>query len=152
MDQKWIAQSSSRRQAGDIYAFGMVMYEILFRAMPYPQGTDISGSAVLALVEAVKDGSRHVRPQVQDQMKIHPDLVALLTDCWSENPEIRPSIRRVRLNTEMVLKTKGSLVDQMMRVMEQYANNLEKLVKERTGMLEEANLKADRLLNQLLPK
>lgn len=38
-------------------------------------------------------------------MKIHPDLVALLTDCWSENPEIRPSIRRVRLNTEMVLKT-----------------------------------------------
>ncbi|KAH7671562.1 Protein GCY-18, partial [Aphelenchoides avenae] len=42
MDQKWIAQSSSRRQAGDIYAFGMVMYEILFRAMPYPQCTDIS--------------------------------------------------------------------------------------------------------------
>uniref|UniRef100_A0A1I7RIW4 Guanylate cyclase n=1 Tax=Bursaphelenchus xylophilus TaxID=6326 RepID=A0A1I7RIW4_BURXY len=145
-DQKWVAQSGSRRQSGDIYSFGMVMYEILFRSLPFPEGTDING-----LVDAVADGSRHIKPVVQDEMKIHPDLAALLIDCWSSNPEIRPSIRRVRLNTEMCLKTKGSLVDQMMRVMEQYANNLEKLVKERTGMLEEANLKADRLLNQLLP-
>ncbi|CAD5220722.1 unnamed protein product [Bursaphelenchus okinawaensis] len=147
MEQNWVAQSSSRRQSGDIYSFGMVMYEILFRALPFPEGTDING-----LVDAIADGSRHIKPVVQDEMKIHPDLAALLIDCWSSNPEIRPSIRRVRLNTEMCLKTKGSLVDQMMRVMEQYANNLEKIVKERTGMLEEANLKADRLLNQLLPQ
>uniref|UniRef100_A0A915LY98 guanylate cyclase n=1 Tax=Meloidogyne javanica TaxID=6303 RepID=A0A915LY98_MELJA len=72
-------------------------------------------------------------------------------DCWAANPEIRPSIRRVRLNTENYLKVKGSLVDQMMRMMEQYANNLEKLVQERTGMLEDANKRADKLLNQLLP-
>ncbi|KAK0400351.1 hypothetical protein QR680_003461 [Steinernema hermaphroditum] len=147
VDQSWIKQTQLRRQAGDIYAFGMVMYEILFRSMPYPETTDIT-----QLLEQISDGSRFVEPQIQDQMSIHPDLCALLRDCWSENPEIRPSIRRVRLNTEMALKTKGSLVDQMMRIMEQYANNLEKLVKERTGMLEEANLRADKLLSQLLPK
>uniref|UniRef100_A0A914YGN1 guanylate cyclase n=1 Tax=Panagrolaimus superbus TaxID=310955 RepID=A0A914YGN1_9BILA len=147
MDQTWVAQSKARRQAADIYAFGMVMYEILFRSLPFSEGTDIAGIA-----QTVLDTGKLIRPQIQDSNKVHPDIHALLTDCWSENPEIRPSIRRVRLNTEMALKTKGSLVDQMMRVMETYANNLEKLVKERTSMLEEANLKAERLLNQLLPK
>ncbi|CAJ0928799.1 unnamed protein product, partial [Mesorhabditis belari] len=146
-DQNWVRQNLGRRQAGDIYAFGMVMYEILFRSLPYRNNTDVN-----ALCQALQEGGRVPTPQIQDELGCHPDLNALLKDCWSENPEIRPSIRRVRLNTEVVLKTKGSLVDQMMRLMEQYANNLEKIVKERTGMLEEANIRADKLLTQLLPK
>nr|pir protein C04H5.5 [imported] - Caenorhabditis elegans [Caenorhabditis elegans] len=64
---------------------------------------------------------------------------------------MRPTIRRVRLATEIALKTKGNLVDSMMRMMEEYANNLEKLVGERTKLAEEANLRAERLLFQLLP-
>ncbi|MFH4979757.1 hypothetical protein AB6A40_006466 [Gnathostoma spinigerum] len=146
-DKKWLKQSVSRRQAGDIYAFGMVMYEILFRSLPYASNTNVD-----ELIEFLRDGSRTFRPTIQSKGDIHPDLCALLLDCWSETPESRPSIRRVKLNTDSYLKVKGSLVDQMMRMMEQYANNLEKLVQERTGMLEEANLRADKLLSQLLPK
>ncbi|PIC35311.1 hypothetical protein B9Z55_014705 [Caenorhabditis nigoni] len=147
MDQSWVKQSQARRQMGDIYAFGMVMHEILFRALPFPNGTNIS-----EVLDYIRDGTKNFRPTIHDRTQIHPDLVALLLDCWNENPEVRPSIRRVRLNTENYLKVKGSLVDQMMRMMEQYANNLEKLVAERTGMLEEANVRADKLLSQLLPK
>ncbi|CAJ0602195.1 unnamed protein product, partial [Cylicocyclus nassatus] len=145
-DQSWIKQTQARRQMGDIYAFGMVMYEILFRSLPFPNATNID-----ELIEYIQDGQKTYRPTIQDKSEIHPDLTALLLDCWNENPEVRPSIRRVRLNTESYLKVKGSLVDQMMRMMEQYANNLEKLVQERTGMLEEANIRADKLLSQLLP-
>ncbi|CAJ0565140.1 unnamed protein product, partial [Mesorhabditis spiculigera] len=147
MDQNWVKQSSARRQSGDIYAFGMVMYEILYRSLPFP-----STASIDELCDYIRDGSKSYKPTIQERQNIHPDLCALLQDCWNENPEVRPSVRRVRLNTETYLKVKGSLVDQMMRMMEQYANNLEKLVKERTGMLEEANIRADRLLSQLLPK
>ncbi|CAD5233028.1 unnamed protein product [Bursaphelenchus xylophilus] len=147
MDQNWQKQALNRLQAGDIYAFGMVMHEIMTRKLPFPEDQNISD-----LCGFLKDGTRTVRPQVQKNDTISADLVSLLEDCWSRNPELRPSIRRVRLNTEHYLKVKGSLVDQMMRMMEQYANNLEKLVQERTGMLEEANERADKLLNQLLPR
>jgi guanylate cyclase len=43
MDQNWLKQSTNRRQAGDIYAFGMVMYEILFRSLPFSVSTDMNG-------------------------------------------------------------------------------------------------------------
>uniref|UniRef100_A0A914GX16 guanylate cyclase n=1 Tax=Globodera rostochiensis TaxID=31243 RepID=A0A914GX16_GLORO len=137
MEQVWLKQSAARRQAGDIYAFGIVMYEILFRGLPFPEGADLAGKSTeensTELCEYVRDGSKTYKPAIQDRSQVHPDIAALLQDCWSNNPEIRPSIRRVRLNTENYLKVKGSLVDQMMRMMEQYANNLEKLVQERTG-------------------
>uniref|UniRef100_A0A914E701 Guanylate cyclase n=1 Tax=Acrobeloides nanus TaxID=290746 RepID=A0A914E701_9BILA len=144
--ENWLKQNQNRKQLSDIYSFGVVMYEILFRSLPYPEGTD-----AIELVEYLKDGSKVLKPSIQDKSKIHPDIASLLQDCWSANPELRPSIRRVRLNTEQYLKVKGSLVDQMMRMMEQYANNLEKIVQERTGMLEDANKRADKLLSQLLP-
>ncbi|VDN02552.1 unnamed protein product [Thelazia callipaeda] len=145
-DQSWVKQSKVIRQASDIYSFGMIMYEILYQSLPFPENTDIN-----ELIDMIADGSKTVPPRIMDSKDMHPDLYELLVDCWSENIEIRPTIRRIRRNTETLLKAKGSLVDQMMSLMEQYATNLEKLVAERTGMLEEANNRADKLLSQLLP-
>uniref|UniRef100_A0A1I7VX09 guanylate cyclase n=1 Tax=Loa loa TaxID=7209 RepID=A0A1I7VX09_LOALO len=145
-DEDWKKQSKIIRQAGDIYSFGMVMYEILFRSLPYPENININ-----ELVDTISDGSRTFPPRIIHSRNVHPDLCALLEDCWSENLEVRPTIRRVQLNTKRVLEVRGSLVDQMMSVMEQYATNLEKLVADRTAMLEDANTRTDKLLSQLLP-
>lgn len=46
----------------------------------------------------------------------------------------------------------GSLVDNLLQRMEQYANNLEGLVQERTADYQEQKRKAEELLYQLLPK
>ncbi|KAK6752778.1 hypothetical protein RB195_003903 [Necator americanus] len=147
LDQAWIGQTLEKRRSADIYAFGVVMYEILFRNFPFSDKTDLNEMSTKAM-----EGEKICRPQVQKDKQLHPDLQALLQDCWHDSPDARPTIRRVRLSTESILKTKGSLVDSMTRMMEEYANNLEKLVSERTGMLEQATVRADKLLSQLLPK
>uniref|UniRef100_A0AC35UBX1 Guanylate cyclase n=1 Tax=Rhabditophanes sp. KR3021 TaxID=114890 RepID=A0AC35UBX1_9BILA len=134
VDQNWMKTTIARKQSQDVYSLGIIIYEILFRALPFPDSKNLDELCIES-----KSGNSVTRPTINDKSQIHPDLCALLYDCWNINPEVRPSIRRVKLNTEHYLKVKGSLVDQMMRVMEQYANNLEKLVQERTGMLEEAN-------------
>ena len=47
------------------------------------------------------------------------------------------------------LTTKGSVVDEMIKKMENYANDLERIVSERTTQLEEAQRRADNILSQV---
>ncbi|EYC24027.1 hypothetical protein Y032_0014g2276 [Ancylostoma ceylanicum] len=67
---------------------------------------------------------------------------------------MRPHVKKVRtmVNANLRSTGKGSLVDQMMKMMEEYTSNLENMVRDRTALLEEAQKQADRLLNSMLPK
>ncbi|KAK6057496.1 hypothetical protein COOONC_04988 [Cooperia oncophora] len=75
------------------------MYEIIFRALPFPDSTDIQ-----ELVESIKDGSRVIKPQIQSNKVLNMDLTSLILDCWNTSPEMRPSVRRIKLNIETYLK------------------------------------------------
>jgi hypothetical protein len=46
---------------------------------------------------------------------------------------------------------KVNIVDTMFKMLENYSNNLEDLIKERTTQLEEEKKKTDKLLSQMLP-
>ncbi|VDK35005.1 unnamed protein product [Gongylonema pulchrum] len=72
-----------------------------------------------------------------------------LQTCWLEMPEMRPNIKKMKTIVNSHLKSKGggSLVDQMMKMMEDAT-----MVKDRTAMLEEAQQQADRLLYNMLPR
>ncbi|KAH7950852.1 hypothetical protein HPB52_002414 [Rhipicephalus sanguineus] len=82
------------------------------------------------------------------------ELAQMIRKCWAEDPAERPDFHTLkplirRLNKE---RQGVNILDNLLSRMEQYANNLEKLVEERTASYLEEKRKAEDLLYQLLPR
>lgn len=73
--------------------------------------------------------------------------------CWSEDPHERPEVSSVRKAVRSLNRDNetSNLVDNLLKRMEQYANNLEGLVEERTQEYLAEKKKVEELLHQLLP-
>ncbi|CAI5456087.1 unnamed protein product [Caenorhabditis angaria] len=143
-------------QAADIYALGMVLYQILFRVEPFHERNK-SINKLMEMLAMANDDDQLIRPVFPSSNQAEGynlQLLSCLEACWLEIPEMRPPIKKVRTMVNANLKStgKGSLVDQMMKMMEEYTANLENMVRDRTALLEEAQKQADRLLNSMLPK
>lgn len=82
------------------------------------------------------------------------ELIELMNECWQESPVARPEIGVVKSKLKKITKgiSSKNFFDNLLSRMEQYANNLEQLVEQKTNALIEEKQKADQILYQLLPK
>lgn len=93
------------------------------------------------------------RPEVaSDEAPI--ELIELMNDCWQESPTARPEIGPIKSRLKKITRgiSSKNFFDNLLSRMEQYANNLEQLVDEKTNALIEEKQKADEILYQLLPR
>ncbi|KAL3103382.1 hypothetical protein niasHS_002568 [Heterodera schachtii] len=145
-------------QSADMYSLGMVLYQILFKMEPFYE-RNLPPNKLLNKIAMAGDNDQIIRPTFPNQNQIAANeaynlqLLSAIEACWLEIPEMRPNIKRMKaiVNANLRSTGSGSLVDQMMKMMEDYTANLEQLVKERTQLLEEAQQQADRLLKNMLP-
>ncbi|XP_073822176.1 guanylyl cyclase at 32E [Musca autumnalis] len=139
-------------QKGDVYAFGIVLYEIIGRKGPWGT-TSYSHEEIVAFVKQPELLHHGIFRPSLSQLDIPEYVRQCLRSCWEEDPEMRPDIRLVRMKLkELQAGLKPNIFDNMLSIMEKYAYNLEGLVQERTTQLYEEKKKTDMLLNQMLPR
>ncbi|XP_063236089.1 atrial natriuretic peptide receptor 1-like [Bacillus rossius redtenbacheri] len=143
-------------QKGDVYSFGIIMHEIATRQGPFYLG-DVAMSP-REIVEKVRGGGAAggkapFRPALEN-LRSEEEVVQIMRRCWAEEaadrpdfPALKSAIRKLNSNYES-----GNILDNLLSRMEQYANNLETLVEERTADYLEEKRKCEALLYQLLPK
>ncbi|NXD93548.1 ANPRB protein, partial [Chaetorhynchus papuensis] len=163
-------------QKADVYSFGIIVQEIALRNGPfYIEGMDLSpkgeggrtcvevlphhgglvliaGHAPAEIVQKVRNSQKpFFRPSID--IGVHTEELAVLMErCWAQEPAERPDFSQIKIFIRRFNKEGStSILDNLLSRMEQYANNLEKLVEERTQAYLEEKRKAENLLYQILP-
>ncbi|CAL8281219.1 atrial natriuretic peptide receptor 2 [Gadus morhua] len=137
-------------QKGDVYSFGIILQEIALRNGPfYVDGMDLSPKEI---VQKVRNGQKpYFRPST-DHSQHCEELTFLMEGCWAEDPIERPDFSHIKIYiTKLNKEGSTSILNNLLSRMEQYANNLENLVEERTQAYLEEKRKAENLLYQILP-
>ncbi|PFX31878.1 Atrial natriuretic peptide receptor 1 [Stylophora pistillata] len=95
------------------------------------------------------------RPTVVSLITGVEELRELMKSCWEEKPEARPDFYDIKKTMHRILSNSGmktNIFDNVVYMMEKYADNLEDLVSERTVQLMEEKKKTDALLDRILPR
>uniref|UniRef100_A0A8C9W873 Guanylate cyclase n=1 Tax=Scleropages formosus TaxID=113540 RepID=A0A8C9W873_SCLFO len=155
-DQLWTAPELLRNPAlerkgtfkGDVFSFSIILQEVITRNSPF------------CMLDMPAEGERSrlrsppplCRPTVSME-KAPLECLQIMKQCWSEEPERRPTFEEIFHQFRNVNKgKKTNIIDSMLRMLEQYSSNLEDLIRERTEELEVERQKTDRLLAQMLPR
>ena len=135
-------------QKGDIFAFAIILHEIVEQNGPW--GTEFNEMEPEMIVQKLIEGG--FRPTVE-KTEMKSELASLMTNCWAEDPKERPDIGNVRSVVKKINKDNNSsnILDDLLSRMEQYANNLETLVEERTQSYLDEKKKCENLLHEILP-
>ncbi|ALC44253.1 CG10738 [Drosophila busckii] len=139
-------------QRGDAYSFGILLYEMHVRRGPFGE-TGLTPMQCLQRVMQPQDLQHPYRPSLQPLQTAFDCVSECLRECWSERAEDRPEFKSIRAKLRPLRKgMRPNIFDNMMAMMEKYANNLEALVDDRTDQLQEEKKKTDALLHEMLPR
>ncbi|XP_068188575.1 atrial natriuretic peptide receptor 1 [Antennarius striatus] len=137
-------------QKGDVYSFGIILQEVArLRGVFYLDSQTLTPKEIIQAV--CQGGASALRPSLCCHSHSE-ELGVLMQRCWSEEPSERPDFSTISVMLRKQHRGYGSnILDNLLSRMEQYTNNLEELVEERTQAYHEEKRKAENLLYQILP-
>ncbi|UXI20373.1 FERM RhoGEF and pleckstrin domain-containing protein 1 [Sarcoptes scabiei] len=143
-------------QKGDVYSFAIILQEVFSRRKPfYPYIDEMPISEIIK-----KAKLQNLRPIVNVSVCAQ-EFHTLMVNCWSSNPDERPDFYTIKSEIKNLMKSMNvnhnmscnlTLTENLLNRMEQYAKDLEMIVKKRTDELADEKKKTEELLYQILPK
>ena len=138
-------------KSSDVYSFGIIMQEILYRQGPFFTGYDTY--TVTQKVQKIIDGS--LKPHTDDfeSVSLMYKSRELLEMCLFEDPNLRPPDFTVikKHISGLTGKTKKNFGEILMSHYERYLRDLDKQVKIRGAEYKQQKGLADQINNRLLP-
>jgi len=137
-------------QPGDVYSYGIILSELFNREEPYSshcmEPKDIIDQVRKQLIPVF-------RPDLPSDIGDNKGIIHMMQMCWDDDPSMRPTFSEIKSKLKSLSRGKNAnIVDNMIRMMESYTDQLEHLVDERTTQLAEEKAKTDELLYKMLPK
>jgi len=147
-------------QKGDVYSFAIIFQEILHRRGPFwvINQENLPPEVIVSHVrDCCGEQKGFFRPTIHEDFNNNDSinsLVPLVIKCWAEEPTERPDFNSIKSTVKRhnTGGEGGNLVDDLLSRMEQYANDLESLVEERTSDYLKQKERAETLLYMMLPK
>ncbi|KFB35889.1 AGAP002233-PA-like protein [Anopheles sinensis] len=140
-------------QPADVYAFGIIMQEVVVRGEPYCM-LSLSPEEIIAKIKETTASDTTVRFEGCRAAGGHQHYAPVLggesrneTGFCGVSWTMTICERFKQLNHGR----KVNFVDTMFQMLEKYSNNLEELIRERTELLDIERKKTEQLLNRMLP-
>ncbi|GAA48534.1 guanylate cyclase 32E [Clonorchis sinensis] len=140
-------------QMADIYALGMVLFELYYQNDPYKHNRHKPKEIIRRVIVLNDEFKIPYRPNLSQLSREEKYVTDCIEACWAENPLDRPTIKQVAARLRPVSSGRHTnIMDNLMSLMEEYAVELEKLVAARSAELMEEKSRTEQLLYQMLPE
>ncbi|KAK5985842.1 Guanylate cyclase, partial [Trichostrongylus colubriformis] len=139
-------------QKSDIYQLGMIIYQILFHERPFAEKTNYTPKEMALLIcDGLRGGpDQPFYPAIPEQHDYSLRLLSVMQQVLSG---IRSLLDHYLLISSIAhFRGKGNVIDQMARIIDDYSENLELMVQQRTKALEASLLRTENLLFHIMPK
>ncbi|XP_051530664.1 guanylyl cyclase C [Myxocyprinus asiaticus] len=156
----WTAPEHLRKpgisQKGDVYSFAIISQEIMMRKCTFYTHTCSDRAEKLARVQ-YPSLTPFFRPDLnfENAGDKEREVCMLIRNCWDEDPDRRPDFKKIEITLRKIVSLDNqeneSYMENLIRRLQMYSCNLERLVEERTALYKAERDRADYLNFMLLP-
>uniref|UniRef100_A0A671MAU4 Guanylate cyclase n=1 Tax=Sinocyclocheilus anshuiensis TaxID=1608454 RepID=A0A671MAU4_9TELE len=157
----WTAPEHLRKQGisqkGDVYSFAIISQEIMMRKCTFYTSACSDRTEKLASVQFPSMTSSFFRPDLnfENTSESEQEVCMLIRNCWDEDPDRRPDFKKIENTLWKIVSLDNqeheSYMENLIRRLQMYSRNLERLVEERTALYKAERDRADCLNFMLLP-